>query len=77
MQLDSPHRLSPPVLLATLALAVASSGTAIAAGDINSGDSQIAKPDATSTAGAYGARSAGTIGKPRRPDGSLLLRLGR
>jgi hypothetical protein len=77
MQLKSPHRLSPSVMLAALALAVASSGTAIAAGDLNIGDKPIAKPNARSAAGADVARPASAIGKPRRPDGSLLARLGR
>jgi len=77
MQLKSPHRLSPPVALAALALAVASSGTAIAAVGLNSGDKPIDKPNATSAAGADVARPASAVGKPRRPDGSLLPRLGR
>ena len=51
MQLKSPHRLSPSVVLAALALAVASSGTAIAAGGLDSGDKPIAKPNAMSAVG--------------------------
>ena len=77
MQLKSPHRLSPSVVVATVALAVASSGTAIAADSLSSGDKPIAKPNATSAVGADVARPASTTGKPRRPDGSLLPRLGR
>ena len=56
MHLKSPHRLSPPVVLAALALAVASSGTAIAAGGMGSGDKPIAKPNAISAVGADVAR---------------------
>jgi hypothetical protein len=77
MHLKSPHRLSPSVVLAALALAVASSGTAIAAGGMGSGDKPIAKPNAISAVGADVARPASAVGKPRRPDGSLLPRLGR
>ena len=77
MQLKSPHRLSPSVVLAALALAVASSGTAIAAGGLDSGDKPIAKPNAMSAVGADVGRPASAIGKPRRPDGSLVPRLGR
>ena len=77
MQLKAPHRLSPSVVLAALALAVASSGTAIAAGGLDRGDKPIAKPNAMSAVGADVARPARAIGKPRRPDGSLVPRLGR
>ena len=77
MQLKSPHRLSPSVVLASLALEVASSGTALAAGGVGSGDRPIARPDAISAVGADVAHFASAIGKPRRPDGSLLPRLGR
>jgi hypothetical protein len=79
MQLKSPHRLSPPVALAALALAVASSGTTIAASSLGGGDKPIDKPNATSAAVADVAHpvSRSAVGMPRRPDGSLLPRLGR
>ena len=77
MQLKSPHRLSPPVVLAALALAVASSGTAIAAGGLDSGDKPIAKSNAMSALRDDVALPASAIGKPRRPDGLLVPRRGR
>jgi hypothetical protein len=77
MQLKSPHRLSRSVVLAILALAVASSGTAIAANGLGTGDKPIAKANAMSAAEANVGRTASAIEKPRRPDGSLLPRLGR
>jgi hypothetical protein len=77
MQLKSAHRLSPRAVLAALALAVASSGTAIAASSLSSGDKPIDKPNATTAVRGHVARPASAVGKPRRPDGSLLPRLGR
>jgi hypothetical protein len=76
MTLTSPHKLSPSLVLAGLALAVASSGPAIVGGR-GSGDPRIAKADAVSAVGVDLDRTAGATGKPRRADGSLLPRLGR
>jgi hypothetical protein len=64
-------------MLATAALAVASSGTAIAAGDRGSDGTPIAKANAMSALAAHLGPATGTTGKPRRLDGSLLPRLGR
>ena len=77
MKLTSPHGLSPSLVLATVALAVASSGTAIAAGGRGSGGTPIAKANAMSALAADLTPATGAIGKPRRLDGSLLPRLGR
>lgn len=77
MQLQSPHWLSPSVVLAALALAVASSGTAIAGGGLDSGDKPISNHNAMNAVGADVARPASAIGKPRRSDGSLVPHLGR
>jgi hypothetical protein len=79
MKLDSHHRLSPSVMLATLALVVASWGTAIAAESLSQGsDKPIAKPTGTTAVQAELARHATiAVGKPRRPDGSLVTHLGR
>jgi hypothetical protein len=77
MKLTSPHRLSPSLMLATVALAVASSGTAIAAGGRGSGGTPIAKANAMGVLAADHAPATEAIGKPRRLDESLLPRLGR
>jgi len=64
-------------MLVTVALAVASSGSAIAAGGRSSGGTPIAKANTTSALAADLTPATEAIGKPRRLDGSLVPRLGR
>jgi hypothetical protein len=64
-------------MVTTAALAIASSGTAIAAAGRGSAGTPIAKANATSALAADLAPATGTTRKPRRLDGSLLPRLGR
>jgi hypothetical protein len=65
-------------MLATLALVVASSGTAIAAESLSHGDKTVAWPNGKTAVRAEVTRHATiALGMPRRPDGTLLPHLGR
>ena len=78
MKLTSPHSWSPSMVLATLALVIASSGTAIAAASPSNVTQSIPTPNTMNVVQTDVAHAATTgIAKPRRRDGSPLPHLGR